>query len=182
MVQSLALPLPVLAVWGMKNTKFKAPKPNPLIVYYLLYGLQSYRRLSVSTFYHTPLSSNPDSCITKVPTVNHLIPSSLNFHPPPLLCSPKIVADSGLMLIYLNIYTSEEAIFSTTLPEMKSFIALPCTSQFQELGLSNFLSSVIYSNPVVAPYGLFFRTQKEMKSSSQSYDYIITTGVFILYP
>ena len=64
------------------------------------------------------------------------------FHLLTLFHCPKIVADSGLMLNHLNIYTSEEAIFSMTSPEMKSFIALRCTLQFRELRLGNFLLSV----------------------------------------
>lgn len=102
-------------------------------VYFQSYGVQS-----VSTFYHTSLSTNFNSCITKILAVPIFLPYSINFHPPTLFRSPKIVADSGLMLIYLNIYTSEEAIFSMTSPQMKSFNALCCTLQFPELWAEQF--------------------------------------------
>lgn len=60
------------------------------------------------------------------------MPYTLYSHPATLFCSPKIVADSGLMFICLNIYTNEEAIFFMTSPKMKSFSGLHWTSQFAE--------------------------------------------------
>lgn len=60
----------------------------------------------------------------KSPGYSCLLPYVVNSQPPPLSCSPKIVADSGLILIYLNIYTIEEAIFWT---KLGSFNAPRCT-------------------------------------------------------
>lgn len=69
-----------------------------------------------------------------------------HLHPHTLFCSPKIVADSRLMFIHLNIYKCEEAIFAMTSPKMKSFNALHSTLQFPEFKL--------HCKPVVLRVGL----------------------------